>query len=266
MARTSAAFSAIGFPHLVLKWSPAAGQTRKMLESSSMIWNNFPERFGHKSGEISDALQNSLSIGLSQARENTLERQIWRLAQTSLYRVDADAPTPYFLTNYQRSILRDFGELEWMEFVSLPLSRERERVLVLEAKTQIRLSDAMMQDASAIFAAFICVYQCLHRPIRLTQTVTSDDSVQASLSHREVQCLQWLAAGKTLLEAATILDISERTLRFHISNAKEKLGVSTTMQAVVAAALEYGFDPKDPRRSICQISRTPILKPVRKAG
>jgi hypothetical protein len=81
-----------------------------------------------------------------------------------------------------------------------------------------------------------------------------------------VQCLHWLAAGKTFSEAAIILDIAERTLRFHVGNAKKKLGVSTTMQAVVAAALEYGFDPKDPRQSIYYTSRRPVVSQVRKAG
>ena len=86
---------------------------------------------------------------------------------------------------------------------------------------------------------------------------TETDGRTPALSRREAECLQWLAAGKTLGEAATIIGISERTLRFHVANARERLGVATTIQAVVAASLVYGFHPSDTRRSIYAISRTP---------
>ena len=56
-----------------------------------------------------------------------------------------------------------------------------------------------------------------------------------ALSPREVECLSWAAAGKTDNEIGKILKISPRTARFHIENAKKKLGVSTRIQAVAEA-------------------------------
>lgn len=56
-----------------------------------------------------------------------------------------------------------------------------------------------------------------------------------NLTNREVECLHWVAAGKTDLEIAVILSISARTARFHIENAKRKLRVSTRVQAVAEA-------------------------------
>lgn len=264
--RTSRAFARTGFPHLVLKWSPAPASRGKMLQNNSMIWTNFEDRFGSHGAEISKILQDSISIGLREARQNTLERQTWRLRQDQSYQLCADAPKTFYLTQYQRTIIRAFGEIEWREFVALPLSRERERVLVLEAKTQDVLSERTIGQARAVFSVFACVYQCLHLPLRVSGEEELDATPQRCLSRREVQCLHWLAAGKTFAEAAIILSISERTLRFHVGNAKEKLGVATTMQAVVTAALEYGFDPKDPRRSMYQSSRTPVESDIRKAG
>ena len=38
------------------------------------------------------------------------------------------------------------------------------------------------------------------------------------------------------------------------------LGVATTMQAVVAASLMYGFNPKDARKSVYSMCRTHPLK------
>jgi DNA-binding CsgD family transcriptional regulator len=55
------------------------------------------------------------------------------------------------------------------------------------------------------------------------------------LSPREAECLRWAAAGKTDNEIGAILTISPRTARFHIENAKRKLGVSTRIQAVAEA-------------------------------
>mgnify|MGYP001588354956 CR=1 FL=1 len=52
------------------------------------------------------------------------------------------------------------------------------------------------------------------------------------LSPRESECLRWVADGKTDFEVGKILTISPRTVRFHITNAKTKLGVKTRIQAV----------------------------------
>lgn len=58
------------------------------------------------------------------------------------------------------------------------------------------------------------------------------------VSARELDCLKWTAAGKTAWEASVILGISERTVRFHLNAAREKLNCATTTQAV-AKAISY---------------------------
>lgn len=55
------------------------------------------------------------------------------------------------------------------------------------------------------------------------------------LSERELDCLQWTAAGKTAWEAGVILGLTERTVRFHLNVAREKLKCATTVQAVAKA-------------------------------
>ncbi len=52
------------------------------------------------------------------------------------------------------------------------------------------------------------------------------------LTEREGECLQLVAQGKTDSEIGTILKISPRTVRFHVGNAKTKLGVTTRIQAI----------------------------------
>jgi DNA-binding CsgD family transcriptional regulator len=62
------------------------------------------------------------------------------------------------------------------------------------------------------------------------------------MSARELDCLKWTAAGKTAWEASVILGISERTVRFHVNAAREKLECATTTQAVAKAIVNQLID------------------------
>jgi DNA-binding CsgD family transcriptional regulator len=50
-----------------------------------------------------------------------------------------------------------------------------------------------------------------------------------------MQILGWVAAGKSDWAIGRILNISDKTVNFHIENAKRKLGVGTRLEAVVVA-------------------------------
>lgn len=58
------------------------------------------------------------------------------------------------------------------------------------------------------------------------------------LTLREVECLRWVAKGKTDQEVARILSVSARTVRFHVHNAKTKLNVATRIQTVTTLMRE----------------------------
>lgn len=61
-----------------------------------------------------------------------------------------------------------------------------------------------------------------------------DDFINGvALSPREIECLKWAAQGKSAWETGRILGISRHTVAFHLDNAKAKLGVRSTIQAVV---------------------------------
>lgn len=53
-----------------------------------------------------------------------------------------------------------------------------------------------------------------------------------ALSRREIECLKWAAVGKSAWETGRIIGISRHTVAFHLDNAKTKLGVRSTIQAV----------------------------------
>lgn len=52
------------------------------------------------------------------------------------------------------------------------------------------------------------------------------------LTPRELECMKWVAVGKSNWEIAQVLGISEATAHFHVENAKKKLGKSTRTEAV----------------------------------
>ncbi len=58
----------------------------------------------------------------------------------------------------------------------------------------------------------------------------------SGLSEREVECLSWVALGKTDSEIATIINRSVPTVRFHLENAMKKLNVHNRTQAAALAA------------------------------
>ncbi|MFK7975499.1 MAG: response regulator transcription factor [Halioglobus sp.] len=62
----------------------------------------------------------------------------------------------------------------------------------------------------------------------------------SKLTERERQCLEMVSAGFTTPQAAAGLQIGERTVETHISNAMRKLGVSTRAHAI-AKAMRMGW-------------------------
>ena len=62
-------------------------------------------------------------------------------------------------------------------------------------------------------------------------------AAEVRLTEREVTVLRWVAEGKSSEEVAEILNLSERTVNFHINNANAKLGTPNRTAAAVHAAL-----------------------------
>jgi DNA-binding NarL/FixJ family response regulator len=68
-------------------------------------------------------------------------------------------------------------------------------------------------------------------------------SRHVALNEREIECLTWSARGKTSPEIAQIVNISKRTVNFHIENACRKLNVATRTEAVVKSTSGRLIDP-----------------------
>lgn len=74
-----------------------------------------------------------------------------------------------------------------------------------------------------------------HALVRKLSGKRSDGAASPTFSRRERECLQWYAAGKSEWEIGEILSISEKTANTYLERAKQKFGVATRKQAIVAA-------------------------------
>lgn len=65
----------------------------------------------------------------------------------------------------------------------------------------------------------------------------------SSLTLREQECMKWAADGKTSWEISRLLNVSERTINFHLNNAMHKLQASNRQHAVTKATLQGLIHP-----------------------
>jgi DNA-binding CsgD family transcriptional regulator len=94
-------------------------------------------------------------------------------------------------------------------------------------------------DLEADFADFADDFAgAIRRFIRGYVMVTRDERYlpgDCHLSPREVECLRWVAQGKTDYEISVILGCSHAGIRYHLTRASERLGAMNRAQAVFRA-------------------------------
>ncbi|WP_412474775.1 helix-turn-helix transcriptional regulator [Rhizobium sp. WW22] len=83
-------------------------------------------------------------------------------------------------------------------------------------------------------------YIAVHVFDRLAEIRNLDVRVVDTLTDREIDCLNWTAAGKTSAEIAEILSLSEHTVNHYLNRATKKLDTVNRTQAV-AKALRVGL-------------------------
>lgn len=76
-----------------------------------------------------------------------------------------------------------------------------------------------------------------HERCRVLANLASAESQFVTMSARELECLRWVAAGKTDWEIGVILSISATTVKSHVNGARAKLGARTRAQAVAQLVL-----------------------------
>lgn len=75
---------------------------------------------------------------------------------------------------------------------------------------------------------------------RLSKVSAAAAAPESPLTERELECLVWTSAGKTSVEIAKILNLSEHTVNHYLNNATRKSGTVNRTQTV-AYALRNGW-------------------------
>lgn len=117
------------------------------------------------------------------------------------------------------------GEFAMMSIASSePYQKTKEKIFVATPYTQLLIT---------------YLHERVKKVIRLGQI-----EEQIKLTKREQECLLWTAEGKTSWEVSQILNISERTIIFHLQNASVKLGVANRQQAIAKAIVKGLISPQ----------------------
>jgi DNA-binding CsgD family transcriptional regulator len=74
--------------------------------------------------------------------------------------------------------------------------------------------------------------------LKLREIFAKQPQPDTRLTHREIEVLKWVKEGKSNWDIASILKISERTVKYHISSILKKLDVVNRSQAVAVAITE----------------------------
>lgn len=83
-------------------------------------------------------------------------------------------------------------------------------------------------------------YVSAHVFNRLAEIREMDACVKETLTEREIECLSWTSAGKTSIEIAEIMGLSEHTINHYLNRATKKLDTVNRTQAV-AKSLRLGL-------------------------
>ena len=97
-------------------------------------------------------------------------------------------------------------------------------------------------DHALPFVQLLASY--LHESLRRVSDFGGAGDEKNILSDRERECLRWVADGKTSWEISVLLNVSERTVNFHLKNAAVKLDVFNRQHAVVKAVLKGLIHPR----------------------
>lgn len=123
----------------------------------------------------------------------------------------------------------DFGLKECCTHGSRPTASEKNGSMFCFASNSIRQS-----NRTETILKYLVPH--LHVALATVSGGAPPDEILPAISTREKEVLAWLEKGKSSWDISVILDISERTVNFHVYNIMRKLGATNRPQAVAVAA------------------------------
>ncbi len=137
-------------------------------------------------------------------------------------------------SRFMRNFFHEAASFGICSGLTFPMGRWRAGRAALTFASDSSASDFLVHAPETCGVLRMVAYE-FHRHFR--RLVAPGYSVNGvSLSLRQVQCLEWIAMGKTIAEVAFLLGVARSTAKHHLEVVREKLDVHTSAQAVAALA------------------------------
>lgn len=93
------------------------------------------------------------------------------------------------------------------------------------------------QELRARWPQLLWLGQVAHHGLAREMLTRWRSTSREAMSEREIEILRWVAEGHTNRQIAARLNITERTVNFHLNNAMAKLEVGNRTAAAVRAVV-----------------------------
>lgn len=198
--------ASLGFKHFMMTGLPSYGEDVETL----IVANHWPAEWTYHYRANRYFLDDPVSQ--------------WSFARSTPFTwADARSGTPE--TARTRQIKEDAKDMGMVDGMGFPMfdPNNWQAVVSLAADAPVTLTK---KEAGVIYLASVMAQS---QAVELSKT---SRNAQHELTAREKDVLTWMAHGKSLWEAATILGISEATVKNHLAAIRTKLGATNTTHAV----------------------------------
>jgi len=140
-----------------------------------------------------------------------------------------------YTSRQQYEFMEEAGAYGLVSGISFPVHTKQGDIGVLSFARRVRHSEpADPQRSMLTLAQGVLVASFMHDV--MTRIVNKQENVlRAPLTRRELECLKWIAIGKSTWEISSILGISEHGVLYHVRNIMLKFDAQTRHVAVLKA-------------------------------
>lgn len=199
-----------GFEHFIISGLPAHGENVEDL----VICNRWPDAW-------TDRYRSQAYFAADPVSQLAFSRATpfsWRLARSQFPSTKT--------TSTIEAEAKDFGLVDGVGF---PVADPENWQAVASLASNLPC-DLAATDMSLVYLVLLS-YQ-----MRLADIRTRPREPLPQLTPREIEVLNWIAAGKSYWDISVILNIAEATVQSHLASARRKLDAVNSVQAVARAA------------------------------
>ena len=157
------------------------------------------------------------------------------LQKTLPFRWSAVRHSKELVSQRQHQFFKDAHAVGLDECITIPIHMQN-GIAALSVAPHAEAEERMRLNSHLLYLLAHFFHSKVRRPVVETALATSSRR-RSVLSPRETQVLEWAAEGKLTGEIATQLNISPKSIEFHIESAKQKLRVSNRTHAVAKAIM-----------------------------